>query len=69
VFRLGMHAVVGDWRDDPAVTDTPCKRAKVWASHSIPALLDGESVRLKSSAEVIWRPNVVKVLSIPDEAL
>jgi diacylglycerol kinase family enzyme len=68
-FRLGLHALAGDWRADPAVTDQACRRAKVWASHSIPALLDGESVRLKSTAEILWRPNVVKVLAIPDDVL
>jgi diacylglycerol kinase family enzyme len=68
-FRLGFHALAGDWRDDPGVTDQPCRLAKVWASKSIPAILDGESVRLRSTAEVIWRPNVVKVLSIPDDVL
>lgn len=68
VFRLGFHALTSDWRNDPGVTDQPIQRARVWASHGIPAILDGESVRLKSSAEVIYRPNLVRVLAIPQDA-
>lgn len=67
VVRLGFHAVVGDWRDDPAVDSVKCKRARTWAASGIPALLDGEPVRLKPSAEVVWRPSVTRVLAPPEE--
>lgn len=64
-FRLGVHALVGDWRDDPAVTVRRCRSARVWASSGIPALLDGELVRLGRMAEVTWRPTVARVLALP----
>lgn len=67
VFRLGFNALLGDWREDPSVTDQPCRRARVWASRSIPAILDGESVKLKSTAEITFSPNLVRVLEIPSD--
>ncbi|MFC3068217.1 diacylglycerol/lipid kinase family protein [Phenylobacterium soli] len=66
-FRLGLNALVRDWRDDPAVVTRPCRRARVWASKGIPALLDGELHRLSSSTEVSWRPNVARILAPPKE--
>lgn len=68
VFRLGLHAMIGDWRDDPAVEVERCQLARVWASSGIPALLDGESVRLKSLAEVRFQPDVGRVLAIDKDA-
>jgi diacylglycerol kinase family enzyme len=65
-FRLGFHALAGDWRDDPAVQARPCRRARVWAAHPIPALLDGELVRLKTQAAVEYRPDAVRVLALPE---
>jgi diacylglycerol kinase family enzyme len=66
LFRLGFHALVGDWRDDPAVTARPCRIARVWAAGGIPALLDGELVRLRNAATVAYRPDVVRVLAPPE---
>lgn len=68
LFRLGLRALVGDWRDDPAVTARPCRHARVWAAGAIPALLDGELVRLRNSATVAFRPDVVRVLAPPEAA-
>jgi diacylglycerol kinase family enzyme len=66
-FRLGVHAIVGDWRKDPKVEVVTCRRARAWAASGIPALLDGEPVRLKSVTEVHWRPCVANVLAPPEE--
>jgi diacylglycerol kinase family enzyme len=65
VVSLGFHALRGDWREAPAVEASACRRARVWAAEPIPAILDGEAVRLESSAVVAYRPNVVRVLSLP----
>lgn len=67
-FRLGVHALVGDWRRDPAVQVRRCREARVWAARGVPALLDGELVRLQSHAEVIYRPAVARMLAIPEAA-
>lgn len=66
-FRLGVHALVGDWRDDPGVETRPCRIARVWASGGIPALLDGELQRLGPLAEVSWRPRVARILALPKD--
>jgi diacylglycerol kinase family enzyme len=67
-FRLGFHALTGDWRDDPAVVTRPCRRARLWASGGIPAMLDGELVRLRNHASVEHRPDAVRVLALPEAA-
>jgi len=66
-FRLGFHALLGDWRDAPAVETAPCRVARVWAARGIPALLDGELVRLNALAEVAFRPAVARVLALPKD--
>ena len=67
-FRLGFHALTGDWRDDPAVQVHRCRSARVWAARGIPALLDGELIRLHTTAEIVYRPSVARMLAIPKAA-
>jgi diacylglycerol kinase family enzyme len=64
---LGFHALVGDWRAAPAVASERCRMARVWAAERIPAILDGEAVRLDRAAEVVFRPDVARVLALPKE--
>lgn len=66
-LRLGVNALVRDWRMDPAVDDEFCRRARVWSAQAIPAILDGESVRLPPVAEVRFEPCVCRVLAPPKE--
>lgn len=66
-FRLGINALVRDWRDDPAVESERCRLTRIWSAHPIPAVLDGESLRLKSLTEVRYDPAVVRILSIPKD--
>ncbi|HEV2530697.1 diacylglycerol/lipid kinase family protein [Phenylobacterium sp.] len=66
-FRLGINALVRDWRDDPAVESRHARSTRVWAASRIPALLDGELVRLHSAAEVVYRPAVARMLAIPKD--
>lgn len=68
-FRLGFHALTGDWRNDPAVEVQRCRIARVWSAHGIPAILDGESIRLKSLAEVTYAPALARVLAVPKDAV
>lgn len=65
VVSLGFHALKGDWREAPVVSATPCRKARLWAAEPIPAILDGEAVRLGGSAIVTYRPDIVRVLSLP----
>jgi diacylglycerol kinase family enzyme len=66
-FRIGFHALVGDWRDSPDVHVERCRVARLWASQGVPAILDGESVRLKALAEVRYTPKVARILAIPKD--
>jgi len=67
ILRLGLNALVRDWRVDPSVEDQFCRRAHVWAAQGIPALLDGEIVRLPSVVDVRYDPKVCRVLTPPKD--
>jgi diacylglycerol kinase family enzyme len=66
-FRLGFYALRGDWRDAPGVEVERCRTAHVWAAHGIPAILDGEPVRLKTLSEVRYEPRLARILAIPKD--
>ncbi len=68
VFRLALNGLAGDWRRDPGVIAGPCKRARIWAHHSIPCVLDGEVHRLPSSAEIAFVPRAFRALAPPATA-
>ncbi|UTP40023.1 diacylglycerol kinase family lipid kinase [Phenylobacterium sp. LH3H17] len=65
--RMGIKAIVDDWRNDPAVEVRSCRSAGVWAAGRIPAVLDGEPVRLNATTRVTWRPKVARILAPPKE--
>jgi diacylglycerol kinase family enzyme len=67
ILRLGINALVRDWRVDPSVENEFCKRAQVWSAQRIPALLDGEIVRLPSLVEVRYDPKICRVLTPPKD--
>jgi diacylglycerol kinase family enzyme len=67
LLRLGLHAVTGDWRTSPGVEISHCHVAQVSASHGVPALLDGETVRLKTVAEARFTDRVARILAIPKD--
>jgi diacylglycerol kinase family enzyme len=68
LLRLGLHALTGDWRQDPGVEVSRCQSARVWAAQGIPALLDGELVRLKAQAHVRYTQRVARILAIPKDS-
>ena len=68
VFRLAVAAAAGQWRRDPAVQVTLAQQAYCWAGGAIPAILDGESVRLGRTAVVRFKPNAFRAL-VPREAV
>ena len=65
IFRVGLHALAGDWRDAPNVEVERCEVGRIWAARGIPAILDGETVQLKTIAEVRYTPKVARILAIP----
>jgi diacylglycerol kinase family enzyme len=51
-FRLAAHAVMDDWRQDPAVTTRATQKVSVRARSRIPTVIDGEPVLLRHEAKV-----------------
>ncbi|HYC97867.1 diacylglycerol/lipid kinase family protein [Brevundimonas sp.] len=51
-FRLAAHAVLDDWRQDPAVTTRATQKVAMRARSRIPAVIDGEPVLLRHEARV-----------------
>jgi diacylglycerol kinase family enzyme len=62
VFRLGFYHLRGDWRADPSVITTSCRRGRAWARRPIPAILDGESFRLERSVDIDFTPKAFRAL-------
>lgn len=52
VFRLAAHAVLDDWRQDPAVTTRATQKVELRARSRIPAVIDGEPLLLRHEARV-----------------
>lgn len=67
LMRIGFHALAGDWRDTPGVEASPARIVRIWGANGIPALLDGETVRLKTLIEVRYTPNLARILAIPKD--
>ncbi len=65
VFRLAFNGLVSDWRHDPGVIDQVCRNGRVWARRAIPAILDGEVVRLETNAAFSFAPAAFRVLAPP----
>lgn len=62
-FRMAAHAVLSDWRQDPAVTTRSIRKAIVRARSRIPAVIDGEPVLLKHTAEVRFIRHAFRALA------
>lgn len=62
-FRLAATALFTDWRQDPSVSTQPARRIDAWARSRIPAVIDGETIRLKSEATVRFAPKAFRALT------
>ena len=62
VFRLGMNAALGQWRQDPSVSVGRCRSGQIWANGRIPAILDGEPARLDAVTSIRFRPKAFRAL-------
>jgi diacylglycerol kinase family enzyme len=62
VFRLGMNAALGQWREDPSVSVGRCRSGRIWAHGRIPAILDGEPARLDPQTSIRFRPEAFRAL-------
>jgi len=68
VFRLAFNGLISDWRHDPGVIVETAVRGRVWARHSIPAILDGEIQKLPRGAEFVFEPCAFRALVPPPAA-
>jgi len=62
-FRLAAHAVLDDWRQDPAVTTRATRRVELSARSRIPAVVDGEPMLLHHRARVRFIPRAFRALA------
>lgn len=62
-FRLAAHAVMNDWRNDPSVTTKATRKVDVHARSKIPAVIDGEPVLLKQTANVRFIKKAFRALA------
>lgn len=68
-FRLAAHAVLDDWRQDPAVTTRATRKVTVRARSRVPAVIDGEPILLRHQAQVRFLPKAFQALApIPPAA-
>ena len=63
LVRLAAHALFDDWRKDPAVRSQPAKAIAVHSRSQIPALIDGESVRLDRQSLIRFTPRAFRTLA------
>lgn len=61
--RVAMSTLIGDWRDDPAVQIGKTRKGRIWARFAIPALLDGEPVKLGKEAQFLFRPTAFRAIA------
>ena len=62
-FRLAAHAVLDDWRQDPAVTTRATRLVEITARSRIPAVIDGEPLLLSHGARVRFIPMAFQALA------
>jgi diacylglycerol kinase family enzyme len=63
VLRLGFHALMDDWRLDPAVTRAKITSATIKGHGSVPVILDGERVKMGREVEVRFLPLAFRALA------
>jgi diacylglycerol kinase family enzyme len=62
LFRLAFHSVFDDWRNDPSVSLAKVTHIEVNGRGRIPAILDGEKVRVARTVAVDFVPRAFRVL-------
>ncbi|MGQ3041580.1 MAG: diacylglycerol/lipid kinase family protein [Brevundimonas sp.] len=68
-FRLAAHAVMDDWRQDPAVTTRATKKVALRARSGIPSVIDGEPMQLQHRAQVRFVAKAFRALApVPPSA-
>ncbi len=68
LFRLGMHAMFDDWRQDPSVELTRVETVTVMAHGRIPVILDGETMKLDHTVTITFQPAAFQAITSADRA-
>lgn len=62
-MRLAARTLVADWRADPTIETARVNRLEVWSRAHIPAIVDGEPIRLGRRAEIVFKPIAFRALA------
>jgi diacylglycerol kinase family enzyme len=60
--RIGIKALIGGWRSDPAVNAQCCRRGRAISKRAIPCLIDGEIYRAGQSVDIAFAPRAFRAL-------
>lgn len=63
ILRLAFHGLVGEWRNDPAVSTELVTRGWAAMRRGIPAILDGETHRLPPRVDFAFAPVAFRALA------
>ena len=68
-FRLGIGALTGGWRTDPATNIAPCRATEIRGRGPVPAVLDGEPVGFGDRVRIVAVPVAARVIALDDAML
>ena len=70
-LRLGFHALFDGWREDPTVKRAKVKSLRVVGRGPVPAIVDGEKVRMGRVVDIRFTPLAFRALvpGAPEEAV
>ena len=63
LFRLAMHAVFDDWRNDPGISLAKVTKVEVKGHGRVPLILDGETVRMGRTVRIDFVPLAFRALA------
>lgn len=65
-FRLGVGALTGGWRKDPAADFQACTTTEIYGRHDVPAVLDGETISIPAPVKVQAIERAARVIALED---
>lgn len=63
-FRLGVGALTGGWRRDPAADFQACTTTEIYGRHDVPAVLDGETISIPAPVKVRAVGRAARVIAL-----
>lgn len=62
-FRLALHAMFDDWRNDPSVERAKVRTVTVTGHGRVPVILDGETVRMGRTVKITFTPVAFRAIA------